>query len=276
METSESSIKGENETIDSEHEAIDSDYDYFSDTSTYVGAPHHLAAASDMQSVGSVTSINSESTIGYRGNFETPSFNAMAPPNPTTLPIPRPGAISIKAKSAPIDRAEFMTLQTPPIIGPSPKSLNVERFSAVMHNIYTDLESEHEVAAQKGWMERKQHSPPYQWLKRWVVAEEGYLMWSDRQITIGLNGVDKKERKRWNKCIPIRNIISVGAIREGKTQRKFKIRVKDGNWKSNTKSSKKQKIKEYIWKAASPELRDHWVEDLNNMMFKQSLAIYKR
>ena len=77
----------------------------------------------------------------------------------------------------------------------------------------------------KSWLDKKQQSPPYSWQKRWVVISmDGYLMWSERQITIQ-DGVDEIEKRRWNKCVPLLDCGSVLAV-DTKKQRSFMVHVK--------------------------------------------------
>ena len=164
----------------------------------------------------------------------------------------------VKKKLAPIKASRLSkrtTLFNSPIF--APLSLKVDGFTPVLHGIFTDLQENLNEFKQKGWMEKKQSVPPYKWLKRFVVLEQGYLLWSDRQITIGLHGVDAQEKKRWNKCIPIKHITEVSAVTESKTQRKFRIKV-NGNGIE----------REYLWKASTPKWRDQWVEELNQEMMK--------
>ena len=99
-------------------------------------------------------------------------------------------------------------------------------------------------------------APPYSWLKRWVILKDGYLLWCDRQITVQ-KGVTEEEKRRWNKCVELRNITDVSAIND-KKQRKFKLSV------HGTK-------REYIWRAKSTKWRDKWVNGLKDhvMIAKQ-------
>jgi len=136
-------------------------------------------------------------------------------------------------------------------------TMNTARLNDITDDIFTDIQctiqdSKMGLMELSGWMEKKQSSPPYSWLKRWVIVDYGYLLWSDRQITIGPKGVNKNEKKRWNKCIPITNIEEVTKVKEGKTQRKFKIKV-NGNGIN----------REYLFKAQSKKWRDKWVKDLS-------------
>ena len=124
---------------------------------------------------------------------------------------------------------------------------------------YEQLQANLTESNQRGWMQKKQHHPPYAWLTRWVIISEGHLLWSDRQITVGLNGLDGEEKRRWNKCIPISSIMEVSPITEGKTQRKFRIKVRE--YKSG-------KDKEIIWKSKDRKWRDRWVMDLRSMILQ--------
>ena len=149
---------------------------------------------------------------------------------------------------------------------PSPISLNIDKFSAEFSGIYNNLQEEFGESEERCWLEKKNKHPPYPWQKRWVIIQDGYLLWCERQITVGLNGVDDQEKKRWNKCIPIKNLVEVSAIKQGKTQTKFIIKALDE--KGKKKSGKKGKTKEYIWKAGSEEWRDRWVIPLNEWILR--------
>eukprot|EP01083_Nonionella_stella_P082486 227669_1 len=108
-------------------------------------------------------------------------------------------------------------------------------------DLFTQMQEDASMRSQtlkplEGWLERKQHSPPYSWLKRWVVVKSDYLLWSERHMDIVVDAVDATERKRWNKCIPLKKITVVEAL--GKSNKKFKI-VGNG--------------KEYIFRANNQE-----------------------
>eukprot|EP00483_Globobulimina_turgida_P009205 UN09224 len=100
------------------------------------------------------------------------------------------------------------------------------------------------------WLEKKQHSMPYQYHKRWVIVKGSHLLWSDIQREIK-NVKDAKQRKKFNKSINIMSITEIRAVTKGKTQRKFAFNV----------GSKKKK-KEYVWRCATKSDRDFWVKSL--------------
>eukprot|EP00483_Globobulimina_turgida_P009528 UN09547 len=52
----------------------------------------------------------------------------------------------------------------------------------------------------RGWLSHKQSSSKIlsKYVKRWVVVQDGYMLWSDRQMTVR-KGVSAQEKKRWNK-----------------------------------------------------------------------------
>jgi len=107
----------------------------------------------------------------------------------------------------------------------------------------------------KGWLEKKQHSVPYSWQKRWVVLLGSHLLWTDRQKPIG-DAKDHAVRKRFGHSLNIMNITGIEAVTAGKTQRKFKFVV------GQAQNMKRAKQREYVWKCATQKDRDFWVQGL--------------
>ena len=63
------------------------------------------------------------------------------------------------------------------------QTMNTVRCNEAMDDILGDIKQEILIKSQSlkqlnGWMERKQHSPPYSWLKRYVMVKDKYLLWS--------------------------------------------------------------------------------------------------
>eukprot|EP01084_Bolivina_argentea_P231925 391013_1 len=100
----------------------------------------------------------------------------------------------------------------------------------------------------KGWLEKKQCAPPYSWQKRYVVVQDGYLLWSSREMTI-TNGITQREKIRWNKCVSLKRITSVTQS-QSKKQRKFRLSMK------NDRGCR-------LWKASCKKERDDWMDQLN-------------
>eukprot|EP01083_Nonionella_stella_P029260 80617_1 len=100
----------------------------------------------------------------------------------------------------------------------------------------------------KGWLEKKQCSPPYSWQKRYVVVQDGQLLWSDREMTIA-NGITQREKKRWNKSVSLKRIVSVTQT-QSKKHCKFRLSMKS---ESGSR----------LWKASSKRERDEWIDGLN-------------
>eukprot|EP01084_Bolivina_argentea_P227733 384665_1 len=128
-------------------------------------------------------------------------------------------------------------------------SYNTNRLQTITDDILADIQETIEqdsmkIVPLKAWLDKKQSSPPYSWLKRWTVVQDGYLLWSDRQISIQ-NGVNKEEKRRWNNCVNLRRIKSVSVIKT-KQNRRFKVSVNGG--------------RDYIWRAKTKQIRDHWVD----------------
>merc|ERR1712113_1257932 len=96
----------------------------------------------------------------------------------------------------------------------------------------------------QGWLQKKKSAPPYSWQKRWVVVKAGYLLWSDRQMTIEKK-IDAQERKRWNTCIKFDTISSVVATKSSK-QRKFCVNIHGSD-------------RSYLFKTESKDQRDGWI-----------------
>ena len=103
------------------------------------------------------------------------------------------------------------------------------------------------------WLEKKSKSMGRGYQKRWVIVKGSYLLWSDVQRDIK-NPKNIKERNKWNNSVNLMQIKEVKPVLEGKTQRKFKIMIK--------MSGIKDKKREYLWKCATKEDRDFWVDSL--------------
>eukprot|EP01084_Bolivina_argentea_P170978 296237_1 len=114
----------------------------------------------------------------------------------------------------------------------------------------------------KGWLEKKQNAPPYAWQKRYVVIQDGYLLWSDREMTIE-EGISDKEKRRWNKCVNLNQIEGVTMV-ESKKERKFEIRKKDES-------------RCWLWKASSKKNRDYWIDCLSeNIEYTHQKSLLRR
>eukprot|EP01084_Bolivina_argentea_P069184 125940_1 len=155
-----------------------------------------------------------------------------------------------------------------PALGPASPSLSVTNMSTRELNHIASMaydafastlrdEYEEKLVDLKGWLEKKQSAPPYSWQRRWVCVKDGYLLWSDRQITIE-GTVDLDEVRRWNKAVNLKHILEV-VESESKKQRKFKLTVKD-----NTRA--------WIWKAATKKDRDDWIKGLNDHIYYEKRA----
>ena len=89
--------------------------------------------------------------------------------------------------------------------GPRLTLMDTNHLRDVADDIFIDIQDtvvkrKQTLISLEGWMEKKQTSLPYSWLKRWVTVHDGWLLWSDRQIKVGKDGVNKKEKKRWIIC----------------------------------------------------------------------------
>ena len=103
-------------------------------------------------------------------------------------------------------------------------------------------------------MERKQEHIPYSWLKRWVVLRDRYLLWSDRQISVGDNGVDSEERKRWNHSVDLTQVVDVGKVQSNNTKNSKQRR----DWRFTLKTKKRT----YLFRTKSEHEREEWLENL--------------
>lgn len=136
------------------------------------------------------------------------------------------------------------------------KDANTMKLRHIASSIFHDMKdsvtkNKEKLVPIKGWIFHKQSKPPYKWLKRWVVIQNGYMLWSDRQMDIE-NDIDTKEMKRWNKSIALRMVKNVSPI-NAKQERRFCVSVKG------------QK-REYIWRCGTKFARDTWVEILHQHM----------
>lgn len=126
----------------------------------------------------------------------------------------------------------------------------------------TIRQSVKDLVPMKDWLFKKQSSPPYSWQKRWVVLRGGYLLWSDRQMTIE-NGITSEEKQRWNKCIKVGNISSV-TIHDSKKERKFCVNVCKVD-------------RPYIFKATSKTERDKWMSVIQqHIEFSDFASVYSK
>ena len=145
------------------------------------------------------------------------------------------------------------------------QTLNTARLGDIASEVYQDLaDSVHSDMADlvdlEDWLEKKQHSPPHKWMKRWVMLKDSYLLWSDRQISVQ-NGVTAEEKRRWNGFLNLHKIESVKAV-DDKQQRSFSLTIK------------KMK-REYVWRASSTEIRDKWVGNLQERIeFTKRLRMF--
>ena len=114
------------------------------------------------------------------------------------------------------------------------------------------------------WLEKKSGKMGRAYQKRWVVVKGSYLLWSDVQRDIK-NPKDVKERNKWNNSVNIMQIKQVKAVTEGKTQRKFRITVKT--------SGIKDKKREILWKCATKQDRDFWVNTLKRHIAQRKSMI---
>mmetsp|Transcript_68520 Transcript_68520/g.108822 ORF Transcript_68520/g.108822 Transcript_68520/m.108822 type:complete len:434 (-) Transcript_68520:142-1443(-) len=136
------------------------------------------------------------------------------------------------------------------------KNMNTDRLQHMASDIFLDIketinEDKATLHRLAGWLQRKQGHPPYSWLKRWVVVQDGYLMWNEWEMLPGEKGMDAEEKKRWNKCFALYLVERVEKVTKGKTGRKFKMVVKE-----------EKGLREYVWKTESRESRDEWVQEL--------------
>eukprot|EP01084_Bolivina_argentea_P017822 33249_1 len=140
------------------------------------------------------------------------------------------------------------------------EAYDTERLGDISSELFKDItlrikDNRFKLVELNGWLLKKQSSVPYSWLKRWVIIEHGYILWSDRQMTIGQNGINNKEKIRWNKCIRLTKISNIQIIKS-KSEKKFKMSV--------------EKQRDYIWKCDSKQIRDKWIDGL-----KQHIEHYK-
>ena len=82
-----------------------------------------------------------------------------------------------------------------------------------------------------------------------VIVREKYILWSDRQLTVGRNGIDKNEKKRWNKCIQLLKINKIENDKTDKKERRFIVGIQN---------------KEYIFRAKDKRERNKWVKSMKD------------
>eukprot|EP01083_Nonionella_stella_P024076 66599_1 len=129
--------------------------------------------------------------------------------------------------------------------------MDTARLNDVVGDIFDDIQDDLttrslKIKTQMSWLERKQHHPPYSWLKRWVIVKDKYLLWSERQMNID-GEVDKKERMRWSKFINLKDIDVIEAVEKDKKKRKFIVKVGDTD---------------YLFRAKDEAERDEWLVQL--------------
>eukprot|EP01084_Bolivina_argentea_P109333 195429_1 len=107
-------------------------------------------------------------------------------------------------------------------------------------------EKEYHLKPLEGWLEKKQHSPPYFYHRRWAIVKDKYMLWSERQMSIHEHTVTAKEKKRWGKCIKLKKIILVEGV--DTSNKTFRVKLDKT---------------EFLFKANTKALRDYWVENLN-------------
>eukprot|EP01084_Bolivina_argentea_P017824 33252_1 len=127
---------------------------------------------------------------------------------------------------------------------------NTQRLSDISSELFKDITStiidnRNHLVELNEWLQHKQMNG-FSWLKRWVIIKNGYMLWSDRQITVE-NSVTKEEKLRWNKCIKLTKIVNVQKVK-CKNERKFKMYIKHD--------------RNYIWRCKTKEIRDKWVNGL--------------
>jgi len=124
----------------------------------------------------------------------------------------------------------------------------------------------------EAWLSKKSSGKLKKWNQRWVVVRGGFIMWSDRKRDISDAQIkDEKERGKWSKCLNLASLSQIDAVREGKTQRKLKFRAGATSYINRSNS----KAKEYVWKCASAEDRDKWVEGIKqHQQHVQDIANY--
>merc|ERR1712176_1224382 len=77
------------------------------------------------------------------------------------------------------------------------------------------LERKENLEVLESWLEKKQQSPPYAWLKRWVVVKDGYMLWSSKHLKVQ-NEVNEQEKERWSKCVELIEITETELIESKK------------------------------------------------------------
>eukprot|EP01084_Bolivina_argentea_P218524 370811_1 len=129
-----------------------------------------------------------------------------------------PSVVSDSSDADDYKAREFMMSQQPTCRG-------TQRLNDVNDIILDEMNALVGPPGKSGWMDKKQSSPPYSWLKRWVMVKEGYILWSEWEITPD-DEVDYREMRRWNKCIYLaRDGISVSEVKS-KRNRRFKLGTK--------------------------------------------------
>eukprot|EP01083_Nonionella_stella_P132190 401805_1 len=93
------------------------------------------------------------------------------------------------------------------------------------------------------WLERKE---PGAWIKMWVVIRDEFMLWNDKRIVVGKNGVDTHEKKKWDTCI---NILSIEAVEtaQGSRKKKFTVKIQGKN---------------HLLRAKNSQMREYWMRNL--------------
>eukprot|EP01083_Nonionella_stella_P203233 741762_1 len=134
---------------------------------------------------------------------------------------------------------------------PTIHSWNTQKCLDITHDILSEMSQsmgtkQQQLVVYSGWMDKKQSSAPYSWLKRWVVVKDGSILWSEWQMAVQ-HQVDDKEKRRWNKCIYLgRNGITVTVVKS-KRNRRFKLITPK---------------REFLFRTRDKSERDEWVNTL--------------
>eukprot|EP01083_Nonionella_stella_P016991 47452_1 len=155
-----------------------------------------------------------------------------------------PSTKSNSSTAADEDASDFMKI-------PTCHSWNTQRLNDINDGIFAEMSDalqtkQQDLEVYSGWMDKKQSSAPYSWLKRWVVVKEGYILWSEWQMTVE-HEMDDKEMQRWNKCIYLaRNGTTVSEVKS-KRNRRFKLITPK---------------REFLFRTRDKSERDQWMNTL--------------
>ena len=123
----------------------------------------------------------------------------------------------------------------------------------VLNEIKAISDSKVKLPTLAAWLQKKQSSIPYQWQKRWVIVQEGYMLWSDTLRNIE-NPKDGKQRKKFNNSFNLTHVTEIKLVTKDKSQRQFITVVRSGGDEG--------KEREYLWKCSSGEERDFWMSGI--------------